>query len=527
MRQGYLALVLHAHLPFIRHPPGDGALEQQWLFQAMTESYIPLLRVLEGLAQDGIDFQLTLGLSPTLVAMLRDPFLQQRYEAYLTRSIELAARESRHGDRDAHRRSLAAHYAREFRCIRATWESHNRDLVAAFRQLAAADYLDIITCAATHGYLPLLRAHPEAVRAQIAVACQHHWQHFGQRPSGIWLPECGYYEGLERVLAQAGLRYFITEAHGLRHARPQPPAGIAAPVLTPAGIAAFGRDPQAAAQVWSAQEGYPGDPAYREFYKDWGWEAPERDIAPYLLPDGSRQPLGLKYHRITGRGVDLGAKARYDPDRAQARAAEHARHFVGQRARQLRQWHCSSPHPPLVVAPYDAELFGHWWYEGPQFLDGVLRACHRHAGGCRPIHLHDYLRAHPTHPVAQPAQSSWGERGFHARWLDGSNAWLHRHLHAAAERAITLAQHEPADELAQRAHNQAARELLLAQASDWAFILRAGTVTTYAERRARSHLQRFHKLARDLQTERVEKDWLAHLEALDNLFPQLDYRIYR
>jgi len=215
MSNGYLALVLHAHLPFVRHPESDFVLEEEWLFEAITETYVPLITVFEGLKRDGVDFKLTMSMTPPLVSMLRDPLLQERYDDHLSKLEELIAMEVERNAHNGHLRYLAEHYAEEFSHVRQIWKKYDRDLVKAFKQFQDSNNLEIITCGATHGYLPLMKMYPEAVWAQVQVAVDSYAEHFDRAPNGIWLPECAYYEGVERMLADAGLRYFLTDGHGI------------------------------------------------------------------------------------------------------------------------------------------------------------------------------------------------------------------------------------------------------------------------------------------------------------------------
>lgn len=210
MAIGYLSFVLHAHLPFVRHPERDYVLEEEWLFEAITETYVPLIQMFEGLKRDGVDFKLTMSLTPPLVSMLRDPLLQERYEHHLTLLEELAEKEIDHNIHNGHIRYLAEHYYNHFKNVRELWERYERDLINAFKKFQDSNNLEIMTCGATHGYFPLMKTYPQAVWAQIEVACQHHEENFGRRPRGIWIPECAYYTGLERFLADAGIRYFLT-----------------------------------------------------------------------------------------------------------------------------------------------------------------------------------------------------------------------------------------------------------------------------------------------------------------------------
>ncbi len=523
--KGYLALVLHSHLPFVRHPEHDRFLEEDWLFEAITETYLPLLRVFDGLVRDGLDFRITLSLSPTLIAMLTDPLLQQRYVRHLNRLVELAEREVLRTASEPEFHALAVMYRDLFRDARQAFqERYGRNLVAAFRRFQDLGRAELITSAATHAFLPLLRDR-KALRAQVLVAAEQHARLLGAAPRGIWLPECGYAEGIDEVLAEAGIRYFFTDAHGILHATPRPQYGVYAPLTCPSGVAAFGRDLETSAQVWSSREGYPGDPWYRDFYRDAGFDLDPDYLRPYLPPGGGRAPLGIKYHRITGGS---GGKAPYVRSRALERAAVHAGDFLAKREEQADRLAGAMPHRrPLIIAPYDAELFGHWWFEGPDWLDQLFRAAARGPRAVGFITPSEYLDRHPRRQKALPAASSWGYRGYAEFWLNEKNDWTYRHLDRAAERMMELAQRHPsARGTLRRALDQAARELLLAQASDWAFIMRAGGHADYAERRIQDHLLRFTRLYDDITAGRVDEAWLGELEYRDNCFPEIDYRVY-
>jgi 1,4-alpha-glucan branching enzyme len=528
MPVGYWLPVLHAHLPYVRHPEHPQFLEEDWFFEALSETYVPLVRVLDGLARDGVEYRLTLTLSPTLLSMMSDELLVGRYRRHLERLVTLSEREVERTAREEPRFADAARfYLDEFRDVRRVFcETYGSDLVRAFRRHADAGRLEILTCGATHGFLPLMDPVPEAVRAQIQVAVQTHRRLLGRDPLGIWMPECGYLPGHEGFLREAGLRYTFLEAHGLEHAHPQPSHGVLAPIASPGGIFFFGRDMESSRQVWSAEAGYPGDYDYREFYKDVGWDLPLDYLAEFL-GDGLRRNLGLKYYRVTGQ-VDLGDKQPYVRAWALEKAAQHAGHFLERRRNQVRAAAEHMDRPPLVVSPYDAELFGHWWYEGPQFLDFLFRKLHFDQDVIRPVTAPEYLERHPEVELAQPPMSTWGAHGYAEVWLNPGNDWIYPHLDAAAERMVELARRFDApDELERRALNQAARELLLAQSSDWAFIMKTGTTVEYANKRTRDHLARFAWLHRVLTEGGLDPEILREFEERDNLFPDLDYRVYR
>ncbi len=514
--RGSLALVLHAHLPFVRHPEHRQSLEELWLFEAITECYLPLLRILDAWDADSLNGRITLSLTPTLGAMLRDPLLQDRFRAHLERLIRLAEAEAHRTLFEKELQSVALFYLDRLQTISRFYDYIQRDVVGAFARLQQAGRVELIASAATHAVLPLLRTHPPSLRAQIRAGCDAHAEMFGVRPQGFWLPECAWAGGMDDFLAGAGIRWFIVESHGLLHATPRPRYGLFAPVLTKAGLAAFGRDSASARQVWSRDEGYPGDPWYREFYRDAGFDLDLDYLRDFLPIHGRRGFTGIKYHRITG---GTGPKQVYDRRKALERAAEHARHFLECRSAQLDRLESLMDHA-VVVCPYDAELFGHWWFEGPEFLDQFVRKAH--AADVALVSPGDYLRTWPAHQAATPADSSWGEQGFWRVWLNEQNHWITGRLGFAQEHMSRLATRQlPPGSPADRALRQAARELLLAQASDWPFIIRTGTSPGYASRRVKTHLLRFWKLCNQIHAGHINESFLKQTEDLDNFLPNL------
>lgn len=525
MTQGYLLLLLHAHLPFVRHPEYPDFLEEDWLFEAITETYIPLIDMMDRLVGDGIDFRLTMSVTPPLASMLADPLLQERYLHHIIKITELASREIErtHGQTEFNR--LARMYDEAFQRARDIFENrYQRNLVGAFKKFQDLGKLDIITCGATHGYLPNMEITPASARAQIQIACDHYQSLFGRPPRGIWLPECGYQLGVDRLLKEAGIQYFFLDSHGILHGSPRPKYGVFAPVFCPSGVAALGRDLESSKQVWSAEEGYPGDFVYREFYRDIGFDLDYSYVRPYLHRDGIRTNTGIKYYRITG---DTSHKEVYEPLWAREKAAEHAGNFMFNRERQAEYLRGRLNRTPIVVAPYDAELYGHWWYEGPQFLDFLIRKIACDSRILKLVHAFEYLKREPKNQIVTPSFSSWGYNGYSEVWLEGSNDWMYRHLHQASFRMQELARRfREADALAERALKQAARELLLAESSDWAFIMKTGTTVEYARRRVRDHILNFSKLYQDLKAGTVDEPWLAQLESKDNIFPNINWRVY-
>lgn len=515
---GQLALILHGHLPFVRHPEHERPLEEDWLHEAVAECYLPLLWVLEGWSRDALPAKISLTLTPTLCSMLGDPLLRERTHRYLLGRQALAEREVERAALEPERAAVATFYLERFTRLLKDWEGCGGGLLARFAALQRSGHLELLTCAATHGILPLIAAHPPSLRGQIATAVEQHHSWFGRKPSGIWLPECAYSPAVEPALAEAGLRWFVLDSHGVTHAKPQPLFSTFAPVVTPAGLAAFGRDMESSMQVWSRDVGYPGDPRYRDFHSDIAFDLELDYIHPHLPAPPHRTFTGLKYHRV---GAKDGSKELYRRAGALEAAKTHAAHFVGQRRAQLASAAALMGREPIVVAPYDAELFGHWWFEGPEFLDELIRqGC---AAGLAFTTPGAFLAQHPTHQQAAPSPSSWGEGGHLKVWMNHGNHWIWNHLVVAMERMTALVESLPnPTALECRALRQAARELLLAQASDWPFMLKCGASPEYAADRVRVHLLRFIALHEQLSSTAVDAAWLEGIEGVDNLFPEVN-----
>ncbi len=520
---GQLALILHAHLPFVRHPEHEHFLEEDWLFEAITESYIPLLQMMQRLVNDNVPFKLTMSITPTLCAMLQDELLRERYVRHLDLLIDLAIRERRRNRHHQELQQLAGFYFDIFSVSRRFFvDEWKCDLLSAFRELRVAGALEIIASAATHGLLPILQQQsPQAARAQVLIGRDVYVDLFDAEPIGFWLPECAYEPELESVLQEANIRWFVLDAHGLMLGKPPPRRAIYAPCFTPAGPAVFARDRDSSRQVWSAQEGYPGSPAYREFYRDVGFDLPMEHLGS--IARGQRKFAGMKYHRITGRGEE---KELYDREAAEKAAETHAVHFLEQRRQQIREI-SGLGFDPVIVVPFDAELFGHWWFEGPRFLERFIRK----AASEQDLRLttpSEYLAAHPTLQSIQPAASTWGENGHLSVWLDPGNAWIYPHLHAAGRRMSDVARKHAGNvtPLADHVLRQVARELLLAQSSDWAFLMKTGTARDYATKRTMDHLARFNQLHDQFAANDVDQEFLRDCELRDNAFPNVNWRYY-
>lgn len=551
----HLALVLHAHLPYVlghgRWPHG-----MDWLHEAAAETYLPLLSTLEGLAADGVPAQMTISISPVLAEQLADERFRASFQEYLRERVQAAQADasafSREGNR--HAKTLAERWQAHFAALYELYGRIDGDILGHFRALQDGGLIELITCAATHGYLPLI-SEDRDVRAQILAGISAHERHFGKKPLGIWLPEMAYrpsYEwqppvqhprhptpyprrGLDEILGEAGIRYFFVDTPLLRGGKAvgvylarfralkelweRAKLGYGEPVVEAvrssyrpylvrreAGPAVFVRDPVTGLQVWSGEWGYPGDGWYLEFHK-------------------KRFPGGLRYWRVTEAKSDLAAKDWYVPKRAQDRIVSHADHFVDLVAKTLLE-EGKADVPGILVAPFDAELFGHWWFEGVDWLREVMRRLAAHPE-VAPISCGEYLARFPPLEVVDLPEGSWGEGGFHWIWLNEWTKWTWERIYAAeAEWEELLPLADRPDQTLYRILAQAARELLLLQGSDWQFLISTWSARDYAEARFSRHFEDFMRLASMAKAHAEtghlspeEWSFLTECEARDKLFP--------
>ena len=524
--KGYVNFVLHAHLPYIHHPESEDYLEEQWLYEAISETYIPLLLNFKKLEEEHVDFRLTMTMSPPLLNMLDNKLLQERYIKYLNKHIELAEKEVKRTVYDSRLNNLSKYYLDRYtNDLHVFKDIYNCELIKGFKHFQDIGVLEIITCGATHGYFPILYINEKTVRAQIAVGVQTYKKFFGKAPRGIWLPECGYVPEADKYLKEFGIEYAIVETHGILYADPTPIYGTYAPIVSHGGLVAFGRDLESSRQVWSSINGYPGDFNYREYYRDIGYDCDYEYIKPYIASNGARVNTGIKYYRITGKDCP---KDYYDIQWAKDSAEKQAGHFMDCRTKQIDHLASYMNVPPIITCPYDAELYGHWWYEGPYWLYILFKKIYYDECNFKLITPSEYIDMYPQMQVSTPCRSSWGANGYSEVWLNQTNDYAHRHLHKAGDRMCELASMFPneGNTLRRQALNQCARELLLAQSSDWLFIITNGTMVEYAHKAIKDHIGRFTKLYYQIKNNKIDAKYLLDIFDKDDIFPEIDYMIY-
>ena len=540
----------------------------EWLHEAAAETYLPLLRVLKNLERDHIRFHCNLNLSPILLEQLAHPTFVAEFPNYLTRKI-VAAREDEAffiQSGEHHFAEIARFWHRFFSQAREDFQRFDRNLVNAFRHFNDTGLIDIITTAATHSFLPLLGT-DESVRAQVRVAVDIHTRHFGKAPRGIWAPECGYHPagfwdypvanleassaphgfdriGIDQAFSEAGLEFFYVDTHLIETSRrASTPSSLAIPsvptdsqteertrephrslyqpysVVSPnseandklKSAAVFPRDPRTAVQVWSSDTGYPGDGFYLDFHK-------------------KRWPGGHRYWRVTDSRADMNSKQPYYPNLAAERIQAHASHFVQLVCDTLRPA-SNDAAPPILCSLFDAELFGHWWFEGAQWLEAVARTLHDHDSGIQLISSAEYLDRYPRASSISMQEGSWGAGGSSQVWFNPETSWTYAHIYPAElyTRDVCTSGHWRSSPQGKRIVQQLCRELMLLESSDWQFLITTGAARDYAEIRFLTHNDQFNELKTIWQTFESQagippeqESRLSEIERRDGIFPDID-----
>jgi 1,4-alpha-glucan branching enzyme len=531
MNKGYFMPVLHAHLPYVRHPEHEFFLEENWFFEATVECYIPLILMLGRLVREDVQFGIAISLSPTLLEMLSDELLMKRLRRHMSRLVSLSKAEVSRTIDKPELNSVARMYFRKWRDTLSALDSElGGDIIGSLRKLGNYPGIEFITTSATHAFLPNIMPVPEAVRAQVEGGMRVFERHMGKRPEGFWLPECGYRPGLDEFIMNSGAKYFFLEAHGILHASPRPRHGIYRPLECASGAVAFGRDPFAAERVWCARRGYPADPVYRDFFDDLGFGEPHNHVREHISPmlyEGKSAFTGIKYKRITA--PEASKKDIYEPSAAGIKALEHAGEFVSALGTHVSMIQDKYGFAPLITAPYDAELFGHWWFEGPLWLEAVLRATSGGGGDSGGSHIRSitpsgYMAASRGEiETAEPSMSSWGMGGYSAIWTEPEEGQAAARLLSSARRLSLLTRRSystPEYREIKRVLDQAMRELMLAESSDWLFMMEKGAHRGYAAGKLKEHLGAFDELIAMAEKGVIDRKRLIELEGLSPLMRQ-------
>lgn len=513
-----IMLVLHSHIPYVKRQ-GKWPFGEVWLFEAMAETYLPLLRSWLQLQEEGYQTPVTVSFSPVLLEQLNSKYIKQEFMGYLKERETMARTDERYylsrGEREfAH---IAAHYGNYYRDLRRDFNvEFDRDLLQVLRTLQNSGHIEVITTAATHAYLPLLDR--SSLEGQVYWGKRLYEQLFAREPEGFWLPECGYFQGIEEILVRHGFQYFFVDSHAIEGGKPigiTSPGGVEAEMeietfastglstyrsytVENSNITVFGRNSMVSQQVWSAEYGYPGDAAYREFHKH-----------------SARS--GFKYWKVTDRTQTMDKKQLYDLDLAQQRALQHANHFVRSLENTGKHAVEMGFSSPLIVGCYDTELFGHWWWEGVSWLHEVLRCIHHSAE----LEMVLPSQLEPAQHEAKIFESSWGRGGKHYVWENQETAWMWDIIRRAGDEYQSLNSMRQETLMGQRAMSQALKELMLIQSSDWLFMVSNNLTRDYALKRFFEHYTKLIRLVHTIRNQQFDEhfqDWLRRITYEDDFF---------
>ena len=538
--RGTFIPVLHGHLPYLSHA-------DHHLHEFTSNTLIPLLQALYRLQDENVPYALTISLSPLLIEQLNDLSASVAFNSFLDEQISisrqdyeffqhnrLAIRDQEHEVNDHHLAYLAERHAARFESIKTDFnERFNRDIVGAFRQLQEANLIEMIASPISHAYLPLLK-HDSSIARQVRMAVSHYQRIFDRRPTGMWLPELGYRPGLETLLADEGIKVFPCESHLLTGG---PPVGMAAgedrgpnsavkrrfalaqrqiaPVRNTTTmqpywadknkcIATIARDNRSTMQVWGEAMGYPGDVDYREAQRRSG-------------------SSGLPYWRITGHDIGPDDKDDYHPEWGRYKVEQHAEHFAHLIGDMIRGYYAEAGQPGLIAPMFDMQLFGHWWFEGVDWLEQTCR----HLANTPQIELNtmsQFVTAHPPTDSVELLEGSWGHGGNHFLVDNPETHWLWQRVQGAEDRIQQIFT-KTLSENQLNIFNQAVRQLLLLQSSNWATMIASGQTDTYMIQQFNVHYERFVQLINTLDAgSTIEEPVKSHPEAMNrfSIFPEID-----
>ena len=521
--QPVISILLHGHLPFIRHDDNSPASREYLFFESLSETYIPLLEVFDRLDREHIPFRMGISLSPTLCHMLADDLFIQRYISYTDRQITFGELELERTSGDSELFPLAKFFydrivaKKQFFVER--WE---KNIIKGFDYYQRKGRLEILATAATHAFLPFYTAHPEAVQAQFEVALSTYKSNFGKHPQGFWLPELGWKTDLDSWLRAYNFCYTVVDAHALVFSRPPAEKGCFYPAKTPMGIFIFGRDFNAAQTMANIIR----DPVFRYNFRDLGFELPPENVKSFLGPHGGREKTGYKYWAA---GEDNSGKTLYNPALALEKAKIQARSFLNSKLSGLKSASRHMSGSSIGLCAFEADNFGRFWYEGPEFIEALFREGVK-SGEVQFMTPAEYLWKldQGTFQTLTPEFSSWGTNGYAETWLDASNDWMYRHAMRALERMVEIAERFPDNTgLKERALNQAAREILLVLSSDWSKMLYKQECADYAKKCIENSLRNFTTIYEALGSNYISTEWLTQLERRHNIFPNINYRVFR
>jgi 1,4-alpha-glucan branching enzyme len=526
-----ISFVLDAHIPFVRDFRKEDDLsqtgEESRFFESISQTFLPLLGVFDRLENDHIPFHMGIVISPILFSMLSDEHLQNKYMHYTDSQIEFGKQEIERTAEMGEIKKLAEFFNDQLLERRIAYtERYKKNILKAFDYYRRKGKIEILASSATNAFLPFISYNPESMQAQMEIPISGYRKYFGGSPAGFWLPELGWTSAIEQYLRSYNFTYTIVDSHGLLYGKPAPQKGSFFPVKTPSGTFILARDYYAARVIEQLKD----DEVYLDNDRDVGYELPKETLKLFLNSDGERRRTGFKYwarslRNISSNGRDL----LYNPQTASDKATEHARLYLENTIARLEEAAKHMEEAPISLYVQPADHFGRLWYEGPQFIEALFRLSSGYRG-LQFLNPSDYIFSQKLTnlQVVTPEFSSWGINGYAETWLDTSNDWIYRHLSRSMDRMTELAERFPDDTgLKERALNQAAREILLAQSADWPGLLHKQDSTEFARHQAEISLRNFTTIYEALGSNYISTEWLTTLERKHNIFPNINYRVFR
>ena len=524
----FVSFLLHGHLPYVNHPEKDKFLEEDWFNEAMAEVYIPLAIMLFELQEKRLKNCFTLSLSPTLLAMMSNKLLISKFVSYLEDRISFLQSDVKNYIQfDQSNENLKAAYEllNLYTKIHNTFvHKYNKDIINQFRILREDNVIEIITTNMTHTFSPNYQPYPNYLKLQVKTAIDDFYSHFSFKPDGFWLPECGYFEGLEEILLENGLKYTIIEAHGILMGDTLPVNGVYAPVYSKNGFLFFPRDIDSAKNVWSRTEGYPGASEYRDFHQDIGTKWEDSRVKKMLHKNIDEEHIksftGIKYWQIGEN--ENGTKKPYNPFFASQQAKDDAEDFLNKREEVGNSLSKLMNTDPLFTAPYDMELFGHWWFEGIEFLKNIAIDANKRKNISLTTYS-EYLKNNSSHQVLNPQYSTWGQNGFSQVWNNESNNRMIINSHDILNNFEHLIKNVKAtSKIEKRAIILLTKIVFLLTSSDWPFLINSG-INAYPVKRFYIHKEDFENLYYKILDKKINKEYLDDLAFRYPLFEKITY----
>ncbi|MDR0539507.1 MAG: DUF1957 domain-containing protein [Spirochaetaceae bacterium] len=534
-----ISILLNCHLPFIRHTDSQIYADEMPFFQALSETYIPFLQMLERLDIDCVPCRIGIVLSPLLAAMFRNTALVDKYLRYVDKQIafgevELIRTENKHNDSLW---KLARYYYNTIKEKKLAFiERYNKDIISALRYYRQKGRLEILSTAGTHCFLPYYTQYSQIIHTQFETALTDYRNLFGDNPAGFWLPELGWSKEIDVFLRRYGINYTVITAHAAALADPPGKTGSFYPYRSSEGCFLLVRDHYAFAEIYGGEDSVTYTPyraespilrihdgIYCDYYEDIGFKLPQSAVRNFLDKDGKRLSTGYRY-------LSAGDKYHvYDRSGAKKRAKKYAGEFLERRMAALSQAYSLTGMAPVSLCVWDADSLGRFWQEGFFFLEELFRlgAAWENLVFATPF---EYLCRQDSRnfQTLSPEFSSGAYNGYGEDFLDRPNDWIYRHIYHAIERMTELSERF-SDESGLRATalNQSVREILLAQTSDFVKIRHGTEGGAWNEGRILAHLRNFTAIYESLGGDYLSTKLLAELSAAHSIFPDLNYHVFR